>query len=216
MAENNIQVVIPAQNTVDDLVAVLTEAFAEASGMTADENNTFWITQDVLGVRVKAYTTTNVGIYVVDYSGAETVLTTYAAYTAENCFIYNKSMGGSVFAFGLWVNTASDKLLRAAIAQDTAGVTRVIMCGSSAWDLYSPNASKQSVNASTNKAASFEFATLIKLPAVHARATFSELYQVYSMPNSSFGTDSSLYVSGGLYKTLSYSSNTLALAFRVA
>lgn len=213
MAENNIQVVIPAQDSVEALASVLMDVFAEASGMTADENNTFWIVQDVLGVQFTV-SGSSVNVYAVDYNGTTSAIINNIAYSAENCFFYNKSVEGSVFAFGITTNSNNAKLMPIAIAQDTLGVTRLIQTSSNTLNLWSPNKSKQSLSLYTNKNAQNPFVTLIKLPTVHARATFSELYQIFAMPDTTIGTDSSLYVGGGLYKIVT--SGYVALAFRVA
>lgn len=211
MAENNIQVVIPKQESVDAMVSALTNVFAEASGMTADENGIFWIEENSLGLRVKAYSN-NVYIYAVEYNGTETAITYYSGYNNDTVFMYNKSVGGGVFAFEVTSTSAATKHLRAAIATDASGITRLVVPGSSDWMLYSPGVAKVSISASTNKIA--DFVTLIKLPAIHSRSTFSELYQIYAMPNASFGTDSSLYIGGGLYKIVT--TGGFGLAFRVA
>lgn len=212
MAENNIQVVIPEQENAETLVALLVDVFAKASGMTADENNTFWIERDVLGIRIKA-DGSSVNVSAVRYDSAETTIAQFG-YADETVFIYNKSASGKTFAFGFYYSNTANKHLNIAIATDDAGVTRLIVVLTNGWKLFSPGITETTISATSNEVSTF--VTLVKLPAIHSRTTFADLYQIYAMPDASFGTDSSLYAGGRLYKIMTSTSSNLGLAFRVA
>lgn len=202
MAENNIQVNIDAQSTVDDMIARVAEAFAAASGLTDDGNHEFSLGNGLV-IKIEVYSTTSCSIYAYLPNGNSRLIQN-VGYSSAVTFIYNKSSGGKAFAFGLYAASIANKSLVAAIAQDTGGNTRILFMSSNSLYLLDKNQTSivsLMVPSMTNSA--FTFATISKLGAYFARETYDDLYQLNAAPSFSVsGTDMSIYSGGNLYKLI--------------
>ena len=214
MAINN-QIVNVKGDTQAGLVAALTSAFAEASGMTADETNTFWLDEDhSIGVRVRAYSNYQ-AVFSAVYNYTSIISISDTSGNTFGTFVYNRSADGKIFAFNLGSNSGG--ILRAAIITDTDGVKRIVaMTGSNQAFLFSPKL--QSYFAlPLNTAANLNFfgVTLVRFPAYVTAATYDELYYVLSARELSWGVDGTIIADGNYYKIMAYTSNGVALAFKV-
>lgn len=214
MAINN-QIVNVDGDTQAGLVAALTSAFAEASGMTADETNTFWLDEDhSIGVRVSASSTYQ-AVFRAVYNYTKTRLISNTSGDKFGAFVYNRSADGKIFAFSL--GGTSGVILRAAIITDTDGVKRIVDIEAiNQAFLFSPKL--QSYFAlPLNTAANLNFfgVTLVRFPAYVTAATYDELYYVLSARELSWGVDGTIIADGNYYKIIAYASNGGALAFKV-
>ena len=214
MAINN-QIVNVDGDTQAGLVAALTSAFAEASGMTADETNTFWLDEDhSIGVRVSASSTYQ-AVFRAVYNYTKTRLISNTSGDKFGTFVYNRSADGKIFAFSL--GGTSGGILRAAIITDTDGVKRIVDIEDiNQAFLFSPKL--QSYFAlPLNTAANLNFfgVTLVRFPSYVTAATYDELYYVLSARELSWGIDGTIIADGNYYKIIAYTSNGGALAFKV-
>ena len=203
MAENNIQVNIDAQSTVDDMAARIAEAFAAASGLSDNGNHEFSLGNG-LTIKIKANSAnTTCGIYACLPNGAQNVIQS-VGYTAAATFIYNNSAGGKAFAFGLYAVNTVNKPLIAVIAQDTGGNTRILfMVSNSLYLLDKSQTSFVTISTTTPTQNAFTFVTMSKLGAYFARETYDDLYQLDAAPSFSVqGTDMSIFSGGNLYKLI--------------
>lgn len=215
MALNNIVVEIPTASTLEERLAICVNAFASASGLTADENNVFWVNEDkTLGVKI-LINGNNIVTRGINSIGSELTLQVTSGVSASSTayLTYNQSANsGSVFAFGL----SNSKMLQSAICKDDTGAALLVgFATTTSINIFSSTSALTVIL--PNPRCGAATISLIKLPTILKPVAFADIYAILGSPSVAYDVDSSVYVGGSLYKiiTPSTAQNSAALAFKV-
>jgi hypothetical protein len=214
VALNNIGIEIPKTDTIENKLSYALSAFATASGLTADENNIFWVNDaKTLGIQIKIVGS-YVYVYAVNGAGYSAQLQMgYLMANSTDYLAYNVSANaGNVFAFGF----AGSPIMQAAICKDDSG--NVSLVGFATSTNLRIVTSTSSVDVSVaNPRCKAPTVSMVKMPTIIKPVAFSDLFLVLGSPNVDYNVDAGVYVGGSLYKIIAPTTaqNCGALAFKV-
>ncbi len=216
MAQNNSQYRINAASSSGEKIKLLQSAFSAASGLSADENGVFWVNSaKTLGIEFSS-NGSYIYTYSVNASESKNQISSSIDYDAVHIFTCNTSRDGTVFAFGVDETSLSTYKPNIAIAKAENNEMMVLAITSATAIQMKTSGASFSVSASVTKSSYIPGVTMTKMAMLSSYTTFSELYQVISAPKGTlWGTDSSIYVGGNLFKVICNSSEGCALAMRV-